>query len=318
VTFVGVSFRPVPAARSSNVSFMPTRGRSARLRNTNAAPLPTLPPDVMGRIARAALAAEETGRHERAWARLSSVCRTWRDSLRGVLVLLQIASLIGRSHVTMSLHSVPTHGVLHGTSVHCRTAHAGVPLHVWLTPAGLEAAGEAGTRFAIVNVRLDAEGQCPPPPETPWQIMSALAGSGATLAALHNFPLMEGQVPPQADLAAFTQLRYLSLLQIWDGLSVLHVAHLPATLERLELTAAAEETRLPLFSGLESLARLRMLMFFDYAEYRLGSAGVDGEHGRWRPMRVPPSFQVCISFPLSTAPSQLTQSPRNCVQPCRS
>jgi len=164
---------------------------------------------------------------------------------------------------------------------------------VWLTPAGLEAAAQSGIRFASVNVRLDAEGQWPPPPETPRQIMSALAGSGATLEALHKFPLMEGQVPPQAELAAFTRLRFLSLLQIWDGLTVLHVQHLPAMLEELTLTAAAEESRLPLFSGLDSLPRLRKLTFVDYAEYKLGTAAVNGEPGQWRPMRVPPSFQVC-------------------------
>ena len=214
------------------------------------------------------------------------------------------------------MHGVPTHayGVLLGTSTYFWTAPAGVPLHVLLTPARLEAAAGSGISFASVDVNLSEEEQWPPPPETPWQIMSALAGSGATLAALHNYPLMEGQVRPQAALAAFTQLRYLSLLQIWDGLRVLHVGHLPATLERLELTASAEESRLPLFSGLESLPRLRMLMFFDYAEYRLGNSA----QGQWRPMRVPPSFQVCTSFPLSTAPSQLAQSLRSCVQPCRS
>jgi len=84
-----VSFGPVRAARSTDVSFMRTRGQN---RNMNAAPLPTLPPDVMARIARAALAAEEAGLHERAWARLSSVCRTWRDSLRGALVAIASAS----------------------------------------------------------------------------------------------------------------------------------------------------------------------------------------------------------------------------------
>ena len=46
------------------------------------APLPPLlPPDVLACIARAALVAEDnTGQ---ACGRLSLVCRTWRDSLRG-------------------------------------------------------------------------------------------------------------------------------------------------------------------------------------------------------------------------------------------
>ncbi len=42
---------------------------------------PTLPPDVMARIMRAALAAD--GDDVRAWVRLSLVSRTWRDGLRG-------------------------------------------------------------------------------------------------------------------------------------------------------------------------------------------------------------------------------------------
>ncbi len=45
------------------------------------APPPALPPDMMGRIARAALTAE--GDDVQAWARLSLVSRTWRDGLHG-------------------------------------------------------------------------------------------------------------------------------------------------------------------------------------------------------------------------------------------
>ena len=45
------------------------------------APLPALPQDVLGRIARAVLDLE--GSDAQAWARLSLVCRAWRESLRG-------------------------------------------------------------------------------------------------------------------------------------------------------------------------------------------------------------------------------------------
>ena len=41
-----------------------------------------LPPELMERIAREALAAE--GSDMQAWVRLRHVCRPWRDSLRGV------------------------------------------------------------------------------------------------------------------------------------------------------------------------------------------------------------------------------------------
>lgn len=43
--------------------------------------LPALPPDAMGCVARAALTAE--GSTAKARARLSLVCRRWRESLRG-------------------------------------------------------------------------------------------------------------------------------------------------------------------------------------------------------------------------------------------
>ena len=45
------------------------------------APLPALPPDVVGYIARATLAAE--GGDVQAWVRLSLVSRAWRDALHG-------------------------------------------------------------------------------------------------------------------------------------------------------------------------------------------------------------------------------------------
>ena len=45
------------------------------------APLPELPSDAVGCIARAALAAE--GDDAQAWARLSLVSRAWRDGLHG-------------------------------------------------------------------------------------------------------------------------------------------------------------------------------------------------------------------------------------------
>ena len=47
----------------------------------SSATLPALPPDVLRCVARAALAAE--GGNALTRARLSFVCRTWRDSLEG-------------------------------------------------------------------------------------------------------------------------------------------------------------------------------------------------------------------------------------------
>jgi len=48
-------------------------------------PPPALPADVMRRIAHMTFAAEAVDyREEEVWARLSSVCRTWRETLCGV------------------------------------------------------------------------------------------------------------------------------------------------------------------------------------------------------------------------------------------
>ena len=60
--------------------------------------LPALPVELMGCIARAALAAEADD--AQAWARLRLVCRAWRDSLRGALVR-PTAPALGR----LMLHS---------------------------------------------------------------------------------------------------------------------------------------------------------------------------------------------------------------------
>ena len=45
------------------------------------APLAQLPPELLDRIALVALKAEDS--EVSAWVRLSRVCRSWRDSLRG-------------------------------------------------------------------------------------------------------------------------------------------------------------------------------------------------------------------------------------------
>ncbi len=195
--------------------------------------------------------------------------------------------------------------------------HTGLPLDVGpeseLTLARLQAAGRSGARFASVHVHLSAQEQWPPPPETPNQIVSALAGSAGTLTELHGLPLMEGQDRPEMGLAAFKQLRSLGLLQTWDGPGVLHVELLPATLEELELRAAAEEPSLPWFSDLDSLNSLRQLTFVNYIGYEMGSA--DSEQGQGCPLRVPPSFQVrnhpFVVAAQSRSPQHIDQSPRS-------
>ena len=76
------------------------RGAAGRSDGTaSPAPLPMLPPDVMGCIARAKLAAE--GGDVQAWVRLSLVNRTWRDSLRGAS---SSATLLASSPYAANLH----------------------------------------------------------------------------------------------------------------------------------------------------------------------------------------------------------------------
>ncbi len=62
------------------------------------AQLPALPPELMERIARAALAVE--GADMRAWARLSLVCRTWRESLRGARLRVPLSVYQDSSYYT--------------------------------------------------------------------------------------------------------------------------------------------------------------------------------------------------------------------------
>jgi len=87
--------------------------------------LPALPAEVLGCIAHAALAAEDND--VRAWVRLSLVCRTWRDSLRGaqrksyveLCELLQLPPCPRQRHVC----SLCRHPCVHAMS-HCPCAGA--------------------------------------------------------------------------------------------------------------------------------------------------------------------------------------------------
>lgn len=72
---------PAQTHRSSLIKRAPQPDAVASM---TPAPPPALPADVMRRIAHMTFAAEaEEGREEEVWARLSSVSRTWRESLHG-------------------------------------------------------------------------------------------------------------------------------------------------------------------------------------------------------------------------------------------
>ena len=158
-----------------------------------------------------------------------------------------------------------------------------------LTLVRLEAATESGACFASVHVHLSARERWPPPSDTPSRIVSALAGSAATLTALHGLPLMEGQLRSAAGLGAFTRLRALSLLQATQGseLRSLQAAQLPTALEQLKLTQTVADPSLPIFADLDRLSSLRQLTFADNI---IWDSGADRQNRR--PLRVPPSFQV--------------------------
>ena len=60
-------------------------------------PLPELPSDVLGCIRRAVLLLD--GGNAQAWARLSLVCRAWRESLRGALCVSSCLPVLHQSRL---------------------------------------------------------------------------------------------------------------------------------------------------------------------------------------------------------------------------
>ncbi len=149
--------------------------------------------------------------------------------------------------------------------------------------------------FASVDLR-NRLARSPPLLRVPELVVAALLRSKSTLTVLHDLPLVKPEEQPPALLRLFSRLRSLTLLQTWSGLSMLRLAQqLPASVEELTLVLAAPSEEapasLPLFNDLENLPSLRRLTFANYRTWELGST--DGEQGHRRPLRVPPSFQVC-------------------------
>ena len=136
-------------------------------------------------------------------------------------------------------------------------------------------------------------------PRTVSMLVSALAGSAVTLTALHGLPLGAAQRDrPHAGLAAFTQLRALTLYQTEAFPKPLRATHLPASLEELTVasTAAmgadwmsAQQPALVAFDELSSLRRLTLVNYFDW---RLRSEGDHDGAGTYDPPQLPHSLQV--------------------------
>ena len=188
--------------------------------------------------------------------------------------------------------------------------HAGLPLNLEFSRGMMPdwlAAAPSGARFGSVHLPDDPEGmgdeQWPPLPKRPPLVVSALAGSASTLAALHNLPLRKlpaDDSDPEVGLAAFTQLRELSLRQIWH-MDVLRAADLPASLEDFELIMNLADLEgfdwpgPPNFVAFDSHQNLRRITLAGFPSWKIG--GYSRQRRRWRPALLPRSLEVCAPSP---------------------
>ena len=269
--------------------------------------LSPLPSDLIAAVARAALTAE--GSTVRARRRLSLVCRAWRECLRGAqstaarhLVSSSKIEAHPRAQCKAQMIVLVTQRAarcyeLRRTSAAAPIAGyfqpAGVPLHVvfrtQLPPERLQAALSS---VPVASVRLP-ESAAPLPPHAVSAVMSALARSAATLTALRGLPLPDG--PAFDQLAAFLQLRVVTLRVTSDSPEVLQASQLPPSLERMTIQApqgysSGANAGLPWFSGCEQLRKLRRITFAGYGVWRLGSWDPATEQPC--PLHLPPGFKV--------------------------
>ncbi len=135
-------------------------------------------------------------------------------------------------------------------------------------------------------------------------VVSALAGSAATLTTLHGLPLGVAQRDrPHPGLAAFTQLRALTLQQMEARPKALRAAHLPASLEQLTLATQADEDgdymhrQLPALGALNGLTRLRRLSLAGFEQFWMRTE--DGAEGYFQQIQFPQSLEVHTMIPCS-------------------
>ena len=130
----------------------------------------------------------------------------------------------------------------------------------------------------------------------PLGLVSALAGSASTLTALYGLTAEELGDSRQRGLAAFAQLRDLTLLQTELSPVALSAALLPASLEELDIAFAdPAETggpeAPPLLAAFETLCSLRRVTFTCFAHWVLGSSCADGTSPGQ--LQLPPGLEVC-------------------------
>ena len=164
--------------------------------------------------------------------------------------------------------------------------HAGVPLHLEVRSVPeLERLQEALPGMLVASVRLlDVPAL---PAKTAAALVSALAGSAATLHAVHGLPLQYSQ---DIGLAALTQLRAVTLDQAGKSPVLLRATQLPASLEELTLRAVrGNGWALPWIEALDSLRNLRCITFVGYKGCHLRSWDRNAGPG---PVQLPPGLRV--------------------------
>jgi len=134
-------------------------------------------------------------------------------------------------------------------------------------------------------------------------VVSAMAGSAATLTALYELPLVELRDMPS--LAPFTELRALDLRQRTEAREALLAAQLPVGIEELTLTSHAtlddliEDAWLnpPALVGFHRLPNLRRITLNHYYSYFWHLFFTDNEDGKRSLSRLPPCLEVCSVSP---------------------
>jgi len=176
-----------------------------------------------------------------------------------------------------------------------------VPLHAdFEAELASEQLRAALASVPLASVRLHASVTELPANALP-EIASALAGSSATLAALHGFPLIGPRDGPGVSLAALTQLRSLTLRQTLRSPEKLRASLLPASVEELRFTGIPDNylqgdaKYVPELIGFHMLHNLRHLTFAGQHSWEV--LMLDDENGEQDPMHLPPNLQVRLVIP---------------------